>query len=136
MREASTSVPERAATRTALAPTALLLSGLAASSYLYVTDPHQPGHLLPACPFRVLTGWQCPACGGTRMAYDLLHGDVARAWHDNALLLIVSPFLLWLLGSWAVAGWRGRRYGVSLPRYGGPLVLVVAVGWAVLRNTV
>src|SRR5690349_5612138 len=118
MPEASTSAPERSAERTALAPTAVLLSGLAACAYVYSTDPHEPGHLLPACPFRVLTGWQCPACGGTRMAFDLLHGDVSRAWRDNALLLLVSPLLLWLLGSWAIAGWRGRRYQVVLPSRG------------------
>ena len=118
----------------ALAPTAVLLSGLAASAYLYRTDPHQPGHLLPVCPFRWLTGWQCPACGGTRMAYDLMHGDVVGAWHDNALLLLLSPVLLWLLGRWAVAGWSGRRFQVTLPRYGGWLVLAVALPWMVLRN--
>ena len=130
MRGASTSVRESPA----LAPTAVLLSGLAACAYLYGTNPHEPGHLLPACPFRLLTGWQCPACGGTRMAFDLLHRDVGRAWQDNALLLILSPFLLWLLGSWAVAGWSGRRYRVVLPRYGGPLVLAVALTWTLLRN--
>ena len=132
MHGASTSVRER----TALAPTAVLLSGLAACAYVYANDPHDGGHLLPACPFRVLTGWQCPACGGTRMAFDLLHGDVSRAWRDNALLLLLSPFLLWLLGSWAVAGWRGRRFHVPHSRYVGPVTLVVALGWAVLRNAV
>jgi hypothetical protein len=130
MLEASTSVRER----TALVPTAVLLSGLAACAYLYDTDPHEPGHLLPACPFRLVTGWQCPACGGTRMAFDLLHGDVARAWRDNAFVLLLSPFLLWLLASWVVAGWRGRRYQVSLPRYGAPVVVVGALAWGVLRN--
>ena len=119
---------------TALAPSVVLLSAAAACTYLYRTDPHEPGHLLPLCPFRWLTGWQCPLCGGTRLAYDVLHGAVARAWHDNALLLIVSPFLLALLGGWVVAGWSGRRFQVTLPRYGGWLLLAVALPWMVLRN--
>jgi len=130
---ASSSVPEPVRNPGA-APTVVLLAGLLASAYLYRTNPHEPGHWLPICPFRALTGWQCPACGGTRMAYDLLHGDVARAWQDNALLLVLAPLLLLLLSRWAVEGWRGRVYRVVLPRYGAPVVLVVALTWAVLRN--
>jgi hypothetical protein len=113
---------------------AVLAGGAAAAGYLWRTDPHQPGHLLPVCPFRYLTGWQCPACGGTRMAYDLLHGDLARAWHDNALLLLLSPVLLWLLLGWCLAGLQGRAYEVRAPRWVLPLLLPVGVGWAVLRN--
>jgi hypothetical protein len=112
----------------------VLALGAAAAAYLYRTDPHQPGHLLPACPFRVLTGWQCPACGGTRLVYDLMHGDVARAWRDNALLLVLAPWLLWLLARWALAGWRGQRFRVVLPPYGAGLVLLTALTWGVLRN--
>ena len=133
MRVVSTSVPDRTR-HTSLAPTAVLASGLLGAAYLWRTDPHQPGHLLPVCPFRYLTGWQCPACGGTRLAYDLLHRDVARAWQDNALLLLVLPVLLWFLGRWALAGWAGRSYRVVLPRYGGAVVLVVARAWTLLRN--
>jgi hypothetical protein len=70
------------------------------------------------------------------MAYDLLHGDLAGAWRDNALLLLALPLLLWALGRWAVEGWRGRAYRLVLPLYGGPLVVAVAVTWAVLRNAV
>jgi hypothetical protein len=133
MRAASTSAPDRLR-HPGLAPTAVLAAGVLASAYLWRTDPHQPGHLLPVCPFRYLTGWQCPGCGGTRLAYDLLHGDVVAAWHDNALLLLVLPVLLWVLVRWAVAGWRGRSYRLALPRYGGPAVLVTALAWTVLRN--
>lgn len=115
---------------------AVLAGGAAACAYLYRTDPHEPGHLLPLCPFRALTGWQCPACGGTRMAYDLLHGDLARAWQDNALLLVLTPLLLWLLFRWGVAGLRGHSYRSSFTRWGAPAVLATGLGWAVLRNVV
>jgi hypothetical protein len=135
MRAGSTSAPERLR-HPGVAPSAVLAGGLLGAGYLWGTDPHQPGHLLPVCPFRYLTGWQCPACGGTRMAYDLLHGDLAGAWRDNALLLLALPLLLWALGRWAVEGWRGRAYRLVLPLYGGPLVVAVAVTWAVLRNAV
>ena len=60
------------------------------SGYLYGTDPHQPGHWLPRCPFNWATGLLCPVCGATRMAYDLLHADPVRAFHDNGLLLLCT----------------------------------------------
>jgi len=130
MRGASTSVRERPA----LAPAAVLLSGLVVSAYLYRTDPHEPGHLLPACPLRAVTGWLCPACGATRMTYDLMHGDVAHAWRDNALLLLVAPLGLWWLARWAVEGLRGRRYAPTLPTWFAPVVLTTALAWTVARN--
>ena len=40
------------------------------------------------CPFRIVTGWDCPLCGGTRMGSALLHGDVATAFAFNPLALI------------------------------------------------
>ena len=37
------------------------------------------------CPFRMLTGWDCPFCGGTRLGSALLHGDgVAAFWFNPA----------------------------------------------------
>ncbi|WP_432134873.1 MULTISPECIES: DUF2752 domain-containing protein [unclassified Streptomyces] len=120
----------------AAAPLAVLAAGLAGSVYLYGTNPHEPGHLLPQCPFRLVTGQLCPACGGTRMAYDLLHGDLAGAWHDNRALLLASPFALALLGRWAWEGLRGRRWRPRLSRRTQILILGLAVTWTVVRNVV
>jgi len=60
----------------ALGTGALLGGGLA---YVGLADPHNPDFVFPACPFKLLTGWNCPACGGLRMTHDLLHGDLAAA---------------------------------------------------------
>lgn len=120
--------------RAVLAPAAVLLSGLAACTYLYTTDPHEPGHLLPACPLRAVTGLLCPACGATRMTYDLMHGDVAHAWRDNALLLLLTPLVLWLLVRWSVASLRGRAVPLRAPAWTGPVVLTTAFGWTIARN--
>ena len=122
------------AVRTRSASLAVLASGAAGAAYLFGTDPHEPGHLLLFCPFRRLTGWQCPACGATRMTYDLLHGDVVRAWQDNALLLLVAPLALWWLTRWLVAGVQGQRYVLHPPSWVTPVALTTAVGWAVVRN--
>ena len=61
---------------------AFFAGGLALSA-LYATT----GVGLP-CPFRAVTGWDCPLCGGTRMGDALLHGDVLAAFGYNPLALI------------------------------------------------
>nr|WP_203644575.1 DUF2752 domain-containing protein [Streptomyces sp. SID14478] len=118
----------------AAAPIGVLAAGLAGTLYLYGTDPHEPGHWLPRCPFRLVTGLLCPACGGTRMVYDLLHGQFAAAWHDNRALLLSAPFALALLGRWAFEGLRGRRWRPSFTRRTQAAILLVAVAWTVARN--
>ncbi|GGX88717.1 hypothetical protein GCM10010358_48340 [Streptomyces minutiscleroticus] len=120
----------------AAAPLAVLVAGAAGCAYLYVTDPHEPGHLLPQCPFRFVTGLLCPACGGTRMVYDLMHGHFAQAWLDNRMLLLASPFALALLGRWAVEGLRGRRWRPRPGSRAQAAILGTAVVWTVLRNLV
>jgi hypothetical protein len=112
----------------------VLAAGAAGSAYLYATDPHEPGHLLPQCPFRLVTGLLCPACGGTRMAYDLMHGHFAQAWLDNRALLLASPFALALLGRWMWEGLNGRRWQPRLSRPSQAAILGLAVTWTVVRN--
>ncbi|MGQ4512460.1 DUF2752 domain-containing protein [Streptomyces sp. DW26H14] len=119
-----------------MAPLLVLFCGAAGAAYLYRTDPHQPGHWLPGCPFHAVTGLLCPACGGTRMVYDLMHGRYGAAWHDNRLLLLASPYALYLLGRWGYEGLRGRSWRPVLSRRAQLAVLAVAVAWTVLRNTV
>lgn len=118
----------------AAAPLGALVAGVAAAVHLYGTDPHQSGHWLPRCPFNWTTGLLCPACGGTRLAYDLMHGDVARAFHDNAVLLLASPLAAGMCARWLVEGLRGRRWRPALSAPAQYAVLGVAVVWAVVRN--
>jgi hypothetical protein len=74
----------------------MVLGGVAAYglglSALYATT----GRGLP-CPFRMLTGWQCPLCGATRLGSALLHGDAGAAFADNPVVLI-GLILATLLG--------------------------------------
>ncbi|UCM88627.1 DUF2752 domain-containing protein [Streptomyces marincola] len=119
----------------AVPPLAALATGLAGAAYLWHTDPHEGGALLPRCPVNWATGLDCPACGGTRMAYHLLHADVPAAFQDNALLLVAGvPLGAWLGGRWLWEGLRGRRYRPRFARWQAALVVGGAVAWAVLRN--
>ena len=90
-------------------------------AYVGLGDPHRPGFLFPVCPFKALTGWNCPGCGGLRMTHDVLHGDFAAAVVDNVFLLVGLP----LLAAWLLVRWRR----------GQPLIITVAaITWTVVRN--
>ncbi|WP_329487864.1 DUF2752 domain-containing protein [Kitasatospora sp. NBC_01246] len=127
-------LPLPARLRTAGPPLAVLGGGLAGCAYLWSRDPHLPGQLLPFCPWHKVTGLDCPGCGGTRMTYDLLHGDLAAAWHDNAALLLSLPLVALLYLTWLRHGLAGRSWRPTLGRGGTAVVLGTAVAWTVLRN--
>ena len=102
---------------------------------LAIVDPTR--HLVtPPCPLRVLTGWWCPLCGGTRAVSRLLRGDVVGAFHFNALFVATLPLMLLV---WASFAFPGR-----LPRVSGLLantqratvaVFALLVVFMVVRNT-
>jgi Protein of unknown function (DUF2752) len=101
---------------------------LVALGYLAVADPHDPHAVMPPCPTKLLTGWDCPLCGGLRVVHDVLHGELGAALHDNVFLLLISPFSGWL-------GWRRfRRPGQAEPRSLVVAISCVAAGWMVARN--
>ena len=104
----STDVRSFPATRAAGYVAAFFAGGLAFSA-LYATT----GLGLP-CPFRLLTGWDCPLCGGTRMGEALLHGDVQGAFGFNALALVGLVILGALGVLWTVEAAGGPA--LRLPR--------------------
>lgn len=109
----------------AIGTAAVFAGGLA---YIGIADPHRPGFLFPACPFKAITGWECPGCGGLRMTHDLLNGDVPAAVVDNVFLLVGAP----LLALWLLVRWRLRR---SLMPIAAWLTLIAAaILWTVVRN--
>ncbi|MBU3686377.1 MAG: DUF2752 domain-containing protein [Mycobacterium sp.] len=102
--------------------------GAGALAYVGLVDPHRPDSLYPPCPFRMLTGWYCPACGGLRMTHDLLHGHVAAAATDNIVALIGLPLLL----IWALSRIGSGRKVITPALL--IVITVIAVAWTVLRN--
>lgn len=103
-----------------------------ALGYLGVADPHDSKVLMPRCPVKSATGWDCPSCGGLRMVHDLLHGEIRRALADNLFLVLVSPLLLYLLYRHARARRTGEPYEV--PKGLGWALLVTASAWGIVRN--
>jgi hypothetical protein len=101
---------------------------LAALAYIGIVDPHEPDSIFPICPFRLLTGWNCPGCGALRMTHDLLHGDPAAAIKDNVMLLIGAP----LLAAWMLLRRRHGNSPLTLPA--SVVVIVTLFAWTVVRN--
>src|SRR6478736_7281220 len=112
--------------RYAAVGTGVALTG--ALTYVGLADPHRPGFLFPGCPFKALTGLNCPGCGGLRMTHDLLHGDLAAAVVDNVFLLVGLP----MLAAWLLVRWR--RGQPLLPMPATVVVIVAAITWTVVRN--
>jgi hypothetical protein len=108
---------------------AFFAAGLALTA-LYATT----GVGLP-CPFRALTGWDCPLCGGTRMGDALLHGEIGAAFEFNPLAL-VGLLILGVLGAlWALEAAGGPA--VRLPRtLAEPLRRVRPTHWLLMALSV
>ncbi len=62
----------------------------------------------PPCPFRSITGLDCPLCGGMRCVAALAHGDVATAFDFNALVALTVPLALILGVAALVLGPRAQ----------------------------
>lgn len=120
--------PESATARAGLIGAGVAGAGAGALAYIGLADPHRPGFLFPGCPFKALTGLDCPACGGLRMTHDLLNGDLAAAVIDNVFLLVALP----ALAVWLVVRWR--RGLTLMPMAATVTVVVAAVAWTVVRN--
>jgi hypothetical protein len=111
----------------------LTMAVLGSGAVLFFFDPTKHG-FYPLCLFHALTGWNCPGCGGTRAAYELLHGHLLRALHNNALfVLALAGAVLW--GVWLM-GQRIRRQPATLTIPAGVwwALLVVTLMFAGLRN--
>jgi hypothetical protein len=93
-------------------------------------DPSTPG-AYPLCPFRALTGLQCPGCGSLRALHDLTRGDLVGALDHNALLvgvLVVAAIsaVRTMVRPDGARVWARRRVA--------PVVIAGLVLWTVARN--
>ena len=118
------------------AKSAWLLAGAAAGACAVVAalDPTRHALGLP-CPFRVLTGWWCPFCGGTRALGQLVRGDVVSAARYNLWFVALLPVFVAL---WASYAFPGARWLEPLrTRWARPVwisVTILAMVFVVVRN--
>ena len=91
---------------------------------VFAVDPSHVS-LFPPCPLHRYTGLWCPGCGTTRALHQLLHGNVAAAFHFNPLAISLLPVIGYLFVS-------GEENNVK-PIWVWTLLGVV-VAFGVLRN--
>jgi hypothetical protein len=117
------------------APVLLAVAVLGASVLLHLRDPHRSGSW-GYCPWLMLTGTQCPGCGGLRAVNDLTRGDVAGAASSNLLFVGCLPVVLFFWARWVGDRWKGVTRNVSTSRAltWSAVFLAVAVTFAVVRN--
>jgi len=106
------------------APIAVAAAGIGLASVLAVHGPHFAGI---ACPWRALTGLDCPGCGSTRSLAALGDGDLVRAFDHHLLVPVVVPLLVWTWMTWTIASWGGPRLPAPLRTRGAPVAVAVAV---------
>src|SRR5579872_5582684 len=79
----------------------LLCAGVSAAGFLYASDPTHES-LFPDCLLLSRMGLYCAGCGVTRALHALLHGRVLEAVHDNAMLVMLLPRVLYSLATDAI----------------------------------
>lgn len=103
---------------------------------IYFSYDPSANNLFPKCPFKALTGYECPGCGSQRAIHSLLHGDLATAFRMNAMLVISIPFLLLV----AFAELFKKRFPLLnktvISTTTGIVVLILIIGWWILRNII
>lgn len=119
-------------------PVAIGLGCVCLLSVVFFINPAASG-VFPECPSRVFFGVDCPACGGLRGTYSLLHGDLSSAINHNALLLGVYPMLvgLWLL--WVVREWKQRDLFAIFRPHSRVIVgagFFILFGFTMVRNVI
>ena len=131
---ADAAVSTRARTRAWVPPVAVAGAAVAGCVYLAWQDPSQPGALLPECPTKLLTGLDCPLCGGLRCVRAVTTGDLGAAAHDNLVLLLALPLLALLWVRWLAASLGRPVPTVRIGRRTAYALVALAVAWTVVRN--
>ena len=136
MRGESPSVPPKIAVSSSpafFAAIMLALAALGSGAVLFFFDPAKHG-FYPICLFHSLTGLNCPGCGATRAAYQLLHGHLLRALHDNALFVLTLAALA-AQGAWlATKKIRNQPAGFVVSPKALWALLVITFVFTGLRN--
>lgn len=113
------------------------LSVAAIAFFLFFFNPTSPANqFFPKCPFRLLTGFQCPGCGSTRACYHLLHLDPVTAFKLNPLMILTLPFIIYGLLGYTKSAFTGqppRRLFIP-PLYMWAWLVVMILFW-IFRNT-
>jgi hypothetical protein len=120
-----------------VAPAALLTCFLGLAATVLATNPTDD--LGPTtCAFKLVTGFDCPGCGGTRAFYYVLTLNLPEAARNHAIAVFAAPFLAYLYLSWALrrvfpsVTWRLPQFRVTASM--ASMFLIACGGYWVIRN--
>ncbi len=91
---------------------------------------------MPKCPFRLLTGWNCPACGLQRALHALLHGKFTEALSYNYFFVVSIPYVIALFVAEALKRIpRGDNFirAVEHPVLA-RMYIILFIAWGIIRN--
>ena len=91
--------------------------------------------VFPKCIFYMLTGLQCPGCGGQRAFYSLINGNVKLAFSYNAYVFFAVPYAI----SVAYSSFTHGTYSIKLKKLVQSTNMVYAflfitITWWIIRN--
>ncbi|MBC7557266.1 MAG: DUF2752 domain-containing protein [Chryseobacterium sp.] len=109
-----------------------LMSGLV---FYYFINPLSTNFIIK-CPFKSITGWDCPGCGSQRAVHELLHGNFKQAFFYNPLFIIALPYaFVGILFEWFSLKYRYPKTRKIL--FGKTAIYIVAftiISFFILRN--
>ena len=110
-----------------------VLIALATILYFFVNP--EASVLMPKCPMKMLTGYDCPSCGVQRAIHAVLHGDFAKAISYNPFFVISVPYFLLVLYSTVFKNsFAVKLRGIVCHRYALYGYIVLFFLWWILRN--
>jgi hypothetical protein len=107
---------------------------VAGAALLFVFDPARYA-FYPRCVFKMLTGLDCPGCGGLRATHQLLHGHVREAFAFNSLFVASLPAIGFLIARAGVERLTGRKWRRLVSATTAIwVVAAIVIAFGVLRN--
>ncbi len=111
--------------------------GLAGIVALFVFFRYSPTehNFFPRCVFHLVSGWDCPGCGGQRALHQLLHGNLGLALRQNALFILLLPVGGWYLLRFVLQKSTGRTLPSPFSHHLWPWILcVIVISFGLVRN--
>lgn len=102
---------------------------------LYLLNPSSYW-FMPKCPFKLITGLNCPGCGIQRAIHAMLHGKFTEAITYNYYLVYSGPYATSFVFVWLMPKnkFRERIKKVIENRYVVNFYVISFVIWLFVRN--